>query len=64
MGTFTALVDLGAGMGAVIMGIILQLTNYPIMFLCLSLTGIINFVYFYFAVRKKPQEILSPAERR
>jgi MFS family permease len=53
MGTFTALVDLGAGTGAVIMGIILQLTNYPIMFFCLALTGIINLFYFYFFVRKK-----------
>ena len=61
MGTFTALTDLGAGMGAVMMGIILQLTNYTIMFLCLALTGIINFVYFYFAVRKPSQKILSPA---
>jgi MFS family permease len=63
MGTFTALIDLGAGMGAVIMGVILQLTNYTVMFLCLALTGIINFVYFYFAVTKKSQKILSPAER-
>ena len=63
MGTFTALIDLGAGMGAVIMGVILQLTNYTVMFLCLALTGIINFVYFYFAVTKKSQKIPSPAER-
>lgn len=60
MGTFTALVDLGAGMGAVIMGVILQLTNYTVMFLCLALTGVINFFYFYFAVRKKPKEITFP----
>jgi MFS family permease len=53
MGTFTALTDLGAGMGSVIMGIILQLTNYRIMFLCLALTGIINILYFYFVVKKK-----------
>jgi MFS family permease len=53
MATFTALTDLGTGMGAVIMGIILQLTNYPIMFLCLAFTGVINLLYFYFAVRKK-----------
>jgi MFS family permease len=53
MGTFTALTDLGAGMGAVIMGIILQLTDYPTMFLCLAFTGVINLLYFYFAVRKK-----------
>jgi MFS family permease len=53
MATFTALSDLGTGMGAVMMGIILQMTNYLIMFLCLTLTGIINLVYFYFFVRKK-----------
>jgi len=61
MGTFTALTDLGAGMGSVIMGIILELTNYPIMFLCLALTGVINLFYFYFTVRRKPQNFLSPA---
>ncbi len=56
VGTFTALTDLGAGMGSVIMGIVLQLTNYPIMFLCLALTGIINLLYFYFTIRKKGGE--------
>jgi MFS family permease len=56
MGTFTALTDLGAGMGSVIMGIILQLTNYRIMFLCLAVTGIINLLYFYFTVRRKGRE--------
>jgi MFS family permease len=61
MGTFTALTDLGAGMGSVIMGIILQLTNYPIMFLCLALTGVINLLYFHFFVRRKPQHLLSRA---
>jgi MFS family permease len=60
MGTFTALTDLGAGIGAVMMGIILQLTNYRIMFLCLALTGIINFTYFYLVIRRKPQKIHSP----
>jgi MFS family permease len=63
VGTFTALTDLGAGMGSVIMGIILQLTNYPIMFFCLALTGVINLLYFYFAVRKKTQNVLSPVGR-
>jgi MFS family permease len=53
MGTFTALTDLGAGMGSVIMGIILQLTSYPMMFICLALTGIVNLLYFYFFVRNK-----------
>jgi len=53
MGTFTAVADLGSGLGSVIMGVILQLTSYPIMFFCLALTGIMNFLYFYFVVRKK-----------
>jgi MFS family permease len=53
MGTFTAVADLGAGLGSVIMGIVLQLTSYPIMFFCLALTGVINLFYFYFFIRKK-----------
>ena len=53
MGTFTAIADLGAGLGSVIMGIVLQLTSYPMMFLCLALTGVINLLYFYFSIRKK-----------
>ena len=53
MATFSAIADLGSGLGSVIMGIVLELTSYPIMFLCLALTGIINLLYFYFLVRKK-----------
>jgi predicted MFS family arabinose efflux permease len=53
MGTFTAISDLGLTTGPVIMGIILQSTSYPIMFLCLALMGLINLSYFYFFVRKK-----------
>jgi MFS family permease len=52
MGTFTALGDLGAGIGPMIMGIILQETSYPIMFSCLALTGAINFLYFYYVIGK------------
>ena len=52
MGTYTALSDLGASLGPVIMGIIIPLTSYPIMFLCLALIGGINLGYFYFFVRK------------
>jgi len=55
MGTFSAIADLGSGMGSVIMGIVLQLTNYLTMFLCLTFTGVINLLYFYVAIRKKPQ---------
>lgn len=62
MGTFTAMIDLGAGMGAVIMGVILQFTNYTVMFLCLAFTGVINFVYFYSTLRKKPKETALSVE--
>ena len=53
MGTFSGLSDLGMSLGPVIMGVIIHLTSYPTMFLCLALVGVINFTYFYFFVRKK-----------
>jgi predicted MFS family arabinose efflux permease len=53
MGTFLAIADLGTGLGPVMMGLILNWTSYPVMFLCLSLVGVINFLYFQFSVRKK-----------
>jgi predicted MFS family arabinose efflux permease len=53
MGTFTGITDLGIFLGPVVMGIIIHKTSYPIMFLCLALTGILNLNYFYFFVRKK-----------
>jgi predicted MFS family arabinose efflux permease len=52
MGTFHALTDLGFSLGPVIMGMVLRFTSYPGMFLCLMLTGIINLIYFHFAVSK------------
>jgi MFS family permease len=62
MGTFTAAVDLGVGLGAVIMGIILRLTSYPTMFLCLALIGLIDLNYFLFFVRKKKKIVMPPNE--
>jgi MFS family permease len=53
MGTFTAISDLGISLGPVIMGIIVHSASYPIMFLCLALTGIVNLNYFNFFVRRK-----------
>lgn len=53
IGTYSALSDLGIGMGSVIMGVVLELTNYPAMFLCLVLTGLINLSYFRFIVQKR-----------
>jgi len=52
VGTYTLLSDLGLGLGPMIMGIIIRLSSYPIMFLSLALTGVINLIYFYFLVRK------------
>lgn len=53
IGTYLALSDLGAGIGSVIMGAILQLSSYRTMFLCLALTGVVNLFYFQISLRKK-----------
>ena len=53
MGTFTALADLGSGLGPMLMGMILEKFSYPVMFSCLLLTGILNFLYFYWTIAKK-----------
>jgi MFS family permease len=52
IGMYMLLSDLGLGLGPVIMGIIIRLSSYPTMFLCLAFTGAISIVYFYFFVRK------------
>jgi MFS family permease len=57
MGTFTALADLGAGIGPMIMGLILEWTNYPIMFMFLALIGTVNFLYFRYTIRKKRKKV-------
>jgi len=46
IGTYLAVSDLGSGMGPVIMGIILELSNYRTMFLGLVLISLLNFGYF------------------
>lgn len=53
IGTYMTLSDLGIGIGSVAMGIVLHLTNYTVMFLCLSLMGVLNLFYFFFFVSKK-----------
>jgi MFS family permease len=53
MGTFHAVMDLGMCLGPVSMGIILQMTSYATMFLCLAFIGIVNLHYFLFFVRNK-----------
>jgi len=53
MGTFSAVADLGTGLGPVVMGFVLHWTNYRVLFLCLALVGILNFFYYQFSVRRK-----------
>ncbi len=51
--TYMAFADFGAGLGPVIMGFILEATNYRIMFLSLALTAFMSCVYFYFAIPQR-----------
>jgi MFS family permease len=44
IGMYMLLSDLGLGLGPVIMGLIIRLSSYPVMFLCLAFTGVINLV--------------------
>jgi MFS family permease len=53
MGTFHTITDLGISLGPVMMGIVIDSTSYPIMFLCLAFMGFADLIYFYFFVRKK-----------
>jgi len=53
IGTIRALMDLGLAIGPIIMGIIIPLTGYRVMFLCLALVCLINLLYFQFYVRKR-----------
>jgi MFS family permease len=57
IGMYMLLSDLGLGLGPVIMGIIIRLSSYPMMFLCLAFTGMINLIYFFFFVRKRQHSI-------
>lgn len=52
MGTFSALQDLGTGLGPVIMGLVLRWTDYPTLFLCLALAGVANVGYFCLIARR------------
>jgi MFS family permease len=51
MGTFMALADLGVGIGPMIMGLILERTSYPTMFIFLALIGAVDFLYFSYTSR-------------
>jgi MFS family permease len=53
MGTFTAISDLGSGIGPMVMGLVLEKSGYPAMFGCLIFTAVVNLVYFYWAIGRK-----------
>ena len=53
MGTLTTITDLGIFMGPAVMGVVVQVTSYPIMFLSLSLIGVFNLCYFCFFLKDK-----------
>jgi len=52
MATFTAVGDLGVGLGSVIMGGVLRVSSYPVMFLCVAVAAILNIFYFYLLMRR------------
>jgi MFS family permease len=58
VGTFQALVDLGMALGPVIMGLIIPITGYPMMFLCLAFIYLIDMCYFQFYVRKRHRMVV------
>jgi MFS family permease len=51
MGVLMAAGDLGMVLGPMIMGVILRFTNFRTMFLCVALTGLISFIYFFLSTR-------------
>lgn len=51
--TFFAISDAGIFLGPLIMGVVLHYTSYSTTFLCLSLTGVISFVYFLLFTKAK-----------
>jgi predicted MFS family arabinose efflux permease len=53
VGTFQALMDLGIAMGPLTIGLVLPLTGYRVMFICLAFVYVISLCYFQFYVRKK-----------
>jgi predicted MFS family arabinose efflux permease len=58
VGTFQALVDLGMALGPVVMGLIIPITGYPTMFLCLAFIYLIDMCYFQFYVRKRHRMVV------
>ena len=58
VGTYQAFMDFGFGVGPVIIGLIVPVTGYPVMFLCLSLMLLVDLVYFLFYLEKRGAVVL------
>ena len=58
VGTFRGFSDFGYAVGPAVMGIIIPITGYRIMFLCLALICFMNFCYFQFYVRKRGRAVV------
>jgi len=58
IGTYQSFMDLGMTLGPVIMGFIIPLTGYRVMFLCLALICLINISYFQFYVTRR--DVVTP----
>jgi predicted MFS family arabinose efflux permease len=58
VGTYQAFMDLGFGLGPAIMGMIIPVTGYQVMFLCLAFICFVNVCYFQFYLRKKTRNTI------
>ena len=61
MGNFMAIGDLGVSLGSVIMGIVVRLTSYRVMFLSLAFTATLSLWYFYRVAKKQRGEKSGPS---
>lgn len=57
VGTFRAMQDLGLGIGPVVIGFIVPLTGYRVMFVCLAIICLFNMGYFQFFIRRKKRAV-------
>jgi MFS family permease len=61
MGNFMAIGDLGVSLGSVIMGIVVRLTSYRVMFLSLAFTATLSLWYFYRVAKRQRGEKAGPS---
>jgi predicted MFS family arabinose efflux permease len=64
VGTYQMFMDLGLALGPAIMGMVLPLIGYPLMFFSLALLCLSNIAYFQFYVRARKTRRAGMAESR